>query len=93
LRGRRGAGEVQLRRRWAWLAFCGGNLEIAATPNQDNPISKKNEKYVPLLGIDIWEHSYYLKYQNRRPKYIRAFWNVINWDFVAGRYAEAAKTA
>lgn len=78
---------------WAWLVFDAGDLELAVTPNQDSPISKKNEKEVPLLGIDVWEHSYYLKYQYRRPEYIKAFWNVINWDFVAERYAGASKTA
>jgi Fe-Mn family superoxide dismutase len=78
---------------WAWLVYGDGNLEISSTPNQDNPISKKNEKKIPLLGIDVWEHAYYLKYQYRRPEYIKAFWNVINWDFVAEGYTEAGKTA
>src|SRR5260370_35261062 len=76
---------------WAWLVVDGKDLEIALTPNQDNPISKKDEKEVPILGIDVWEHSYYLKHQNRRPEYIAAFWNAINWDYVAERYAAAMK--
>ena len=76
---------------WAWLVVDGKDLEITPTPNQDNPISKKDEKEVPILGIDVWEHSYYLKHQNRRPEYIGAFWNVINWDYVAERYDAAIK--
>jgi superoxide dismutase, Fe-Mn family len=76
---------------WAWLVVDGKDLEIASTPNQDNPISKKGEKEIPILGIDVWEHSYYLKHQNRRPEYIAAFWNVINWDDVAERYGAALK--
>jgi Fe-Mn family superoxide dismutase len=76
---------------WAWLVVDGKDLEIASTPNQDNPISKKDEKEVPILGIDVWEHSYYLKHQNRRPEYIAAFWNAINWDYVGERYAGAMK--
>ncbi|HZC34323.1 MAG TPA: Fe-Mn family superoxide dismutase, partial [Chthoniobacterales bacterium] len=76
---------------WAWLVVDGKDLEIASTPNQDNPISKKGEKEIPILGIDVWEHSYYLKHQNRRPEYIEAFWNVINWDDVAERYGAALK--
>jgi superoxide dismutase, Fe-Mn family len=76
---------------WAWLIVDGKDLEITPTPNQDNPISKKDEKEIPILGIDVWEHSYYLKHQNRRPEYIAAFWNVINWDDVAERYAAAMK--
>jgi Fe-Mn family superoxide dismutase len=76
---------------WAWLVVDGKDLEITPTPNQDNPISKKDEKEVPILGIDVWEHSYYLKHQNRRPEYIAAFWNAINWDYVAERYGAAMK--
>ncbi len=76
---------------WAWLVVDDKDLEITPTPNQDNPISKKDEKEVPILGIDVWEHSYYLKHQNRRPEYIAAFWNAINWDYVAERYAAAMK--
>jgi Fe-Mn family superoxide dismutase len=72
---------------WAWLALNKGELEIVTTPNQDSPISQGR---IPILGIDVWEHAYYLKYQNRRPEYIAAFFNVINWDkvnehFKAGR--------
>lgn len=64
---------------WAWLVQAGSKLEIVSTPNQDNPISDGKR---PLLGLDVWEHAYYLKYQNRRPDYIAAFFNVINWDRV-----------
>lgn len=70
---------------WAWLVKSpNGSLAIRTTPNQDTPISS-GEK--PLLGIDVWEHAYYLKYQNRRPDYISAWWNVVNWDKVSERYA------
>ncbi len=78
---------------WAWLVLNSGKLEIESTPNQDTPISKKAEHEAPLLGIDVWEHSYYLKHQNRRPEYIKAFWNVINWDYVQQRYSEALNKA
>ena len=61
---------------------------IESTPNQDSPLMTGG---VPLLGLDVWEHAYYLKYQNRRPEYVKAFQNVINWDFVSGRFADAAK--
>ncbi|MBI5150075.1 MAG: superoxide dismutase [Candidatus Omnitrophica bacterium] len=72
---------------WAWLAVSGGKLCVCSTPNQDNPLMDVAEcKGVPVLGIDVWEHAYYLKYQNRRPDYIAAFWNVVNWDAVARRY-------
>ena len=72
---------------WAWLVVTsGGELEITSTPNQDNPIS---EGKTPVLGIDVWEHAYYLKYQNKRPDYIEAFFNVINWDKVAELYGKA----
>ena len=74
---------------WAWLVLDDKDLEISTTPNQDNPISKPDENEVPLLGLDVWEHSYYLKYQNRRPEYIKAFWNVVNWDYVGQRYRDA----
>ena len=74
---------------WAWLVLDDKDLEISTTPNQDNPISKPGENEVPLLGLDVWEHSYYLKYQNRRPEYIKAFWNVVNWDYVGQRYRDA----
>ncbi|WP_455034011.1 superoxide dismutase, partial [Granulicatella adiacens] len=72
---------------WAWLVLSNGKLEVVSTPNQDSPLS---EGKTPLLGLDVWEHAYYLNYQNRRPDYISAFWNVVNWDEVARRF-EAAK--
>ncbi|WP_178024148.1 superoxide dismutase [uncultured Paenibacillus sp.] len=73
---------------WAWLVVGkDGKLAVTSTPNQDNPLS---EGLTPILGLDVWEHAYYLKYQNKRPDYIAAFWNVINWDEVNRRY-EAAK--
>ncbi|WP_080874616.1 superoxide dismutase SodA [Oceanobacillus timonensis] len=72
---------------WAWLVLNNGELEITSTPNQDSPLT---EGKTPLLGLDVWEHAYYLKYQNRRPEYISAFWNVVNWDQVANNY-DAAK--
>jgi superoxide dismutase, Fe-Mn family len=71
---------------WAWLVTSGSGLEIVSTPNQDNPIS---DGKTPLLGVDVWEHAYYLLYQNRRPDYIDAWWNVVNWDKVAERFAAA----
>lgn len=72
---------------WAWLVVNKGELEVTSTPNQDSPLM---EGKTPILGIDVWEHAYYLKYQNRRPEYIKAFWNVVNWDEVQKRY-DAAK--
>ncbi|ASE34051.1 superoxide dismutase [Mammaliicoccus sciuri] len=72
---------------WAWLVVDNGQLAIVSTPNQDNPIS---EGKLPILGLDVWEHAYYLNYQNRRPDYINAFWNVVNWDKVNELY-QAAK--
>ena len=71
---------------WAWLVVNNGNLEITSTPNQDTPIS---EGKTPILGLDVWEHAYYLKYQNKRPDYISAFWNVVNWDKVTELYNQA----
>ncbi len=71
---------------WAWLALKSDKLEITSTANQDSPLS---EGSVPLLGLDVWEHAYYLNYQNRRADYIAAFWNVVNWEQVAGNYAAA----
>ncbi|MBS4199676.1 superoxide dismutase SodA [Bacillus sp. FJAT-49732] len=72
---------------WAWLALNNGEVEIMSTPNQDSPVM---EGKTPLLGLDVWEHAYYLKYQNRRPDYMSAFWNVVNWDEVQKLY-DAAK--
>ena len=75
---------------WAWLVVSGGGLKVSSTPNQDNPLMDVAEvKGTPILGIDVWEHAYYLHYQNRRPDYVAAFWNVINWDEVAKRYSAA----
>jgi Fe-Mn family superoxide dismutase len=71
---------------WAWLVKTGDELKITSTPNQDNPLMDLAEvKGKPLLGVDVWEHAYYLKYQNRRNEYLAAFWNVVNWGEVAGR--------
>jgi len=70
---------------WAWLVLDGSALKIEATPNQDTPLSSGK---TPLLGVDVWEHAYYLKYQNKRADYIIAWWNVVNWDFVAERYSK-----
>jgi Fe-Mn family superoxide dismutase len=72
---------------WAWLIVDGGTLAITSTANQDNPIS---EGKTPLVGNDVWEHAYYLKYQNRRPEYLKAWWNVVDWAKVAERYAAAS---
>jgi Fe-Mn family superoxide dismutase len=69
---------------WAWLVHSGSGLEVVSTPNQDNPIS---DGKTPLLGVDVWEHAYYLKYQNRRPDYLDAWWNTVNWAKVAERFA------
>lgn len=72
---------------WAWLVVNNGQLEVTSTPNQDSPLM---EGKTPILGLDVWEHAYYLNYQNRRPDYIAAFWNIVNWD-VVGELYEAAK--
>ncbi len=75
---------------WAWLVVNDGNLVVTSTPNQDSPVMDVAEvKGTPILALDVWEHAYYLKYQNRRPEYIDAFFNVINWDAVAERFKEA----
>ncbi len=75
---------------WAWLIVQDGKLAITSTANQDNPIMDvAEEKGTPILGLDVWEHAYYLKYQNRRPEYIDNWWNVINWDEVVRRFKEA----
>lgn len=71
---------------WAWLVVDNGELAITSTPNQDSPLM---EGKTPVLGLDVWEHAYYLNYQNRRPEYIGAFWNVVNWEEVAKRYEQA----
>jgi Fe-Mn family superoxide dismutase len=70
---------------WAWLVVEGGQLKIESSANQDTPLSQGKQ---PLLGVDVWEHAYYLKYQNRRPDYLAAWFNVINWDFVGDRYGK-----
>jgi Fe-Mn family superoxide dismutase len=71
---------------WAWLAVNNGELEVTSTPNQDSPLM---EGKTPILGLDVWEHAYYLKFQNRRPDYISTFWNVVNWEEVSNRYQNA----
>jgi len=81
------AGVGQFGSGWAWLVLDGGSLKITSTPNQDSPISSGA---TPLVGNDVWEHAYYLKYQNKRPDYLKAWWNVVNWDKVAERYAAAS---
>ncbi len=72
---------------WAWLVISNGKLEVFSTPNQDNPMM---DGKTPILGLDVWEHAYYLNYQNRRPDYVAAFWNVVNWDKVAENLAAVA---
>ncbi len=71
---------------WSWLVVDGGDLKVTSTANQDSPIS---DGQTPILGIDVWEHAYYLKYQNRRPDYLAAIWNVVDWNAVGERYAQA----
>ncbi len=73
---------------WGWLVVDKGKLKILSSANQDNPVS---DGLTPILGIDVWEHAYYLKYQNRRPEYVKAWWNVVNWDNVAERHNQAMK--
>lgn len=82
------AGATRFGSGWAWLTVTDGKLVVSSTPNQDNPLMDIAEvKGAPILGIDVWEHAYYLHYQNRRPDYLKAIWNVINWDAVSARYA------
>ena len=78
------AGATRFGSGWAWLIVKDGKLEVTSTPNQDNPLMDVAEvKGTPILGVDVWEHAYYLKYQNKRPDYLNAFWNVVNWKKVA----------
>jgi Fe-Mn family superoxide dismutase len=84
------AGMTRFGSGWAWLIVKEGKLEVCSTPNQDNPLMDIAEtKGTPILGVDVWEHAYYLKYQNRRADYLAAFWNVVNWNKVAERFAAA----
>lgn len=84
------AGVTRFGSGWAWLIVANGELKITSTPNQDNPLMDIAEvKGAPILGLDVWEHAYYLKYQNRRPDYIAAFWNAVNWSKVSSLYSAA----
>jgi len=86
------AGATRFGSGWAWLLVKDGKLEVSSTPNQDNPLMDVAEvKGSPILGIDVWEHAYYLKYQNRRPEYLTNVWNVINWNKVAEHFEKASK--
>jgi len=86
------AGATRFGSGWAWLIVKDGKLEVTSTPNQDNPLMDVAEvKGTPILGIDVWEHAYYLKYQNKRPDYLKAIWSVLNWDKVAAHYDAAGK--
>jgi len=82
------AGTTRFGSGWAWLIANGGKLDVISTPNQDSPLMTGDG--TPILGLDVWEHAYYLNYQNLRPNYIAAFWNVVNWDEVAARLAAAS---
>jgi superoxide dismutase, Fe-Mn family len=83
------AGMTRFGSGWAWLIVKDGKLEVSSTPNQDNPLMDVAEvKGTPVLGVDVWEHAYYLKYQNKRADYLAAFWNVVNWEKVAERFAK-----
>jgi Fe-Mn family superoxide dismutase len=84
------AGTTRFGSGWVWLGVLNGKLAICSTPNQDNPLMDVAEcKCKPILGCDVWEHAYYLKYQNRRPDYLKAFWNVVNWKKVAEHFGKA----
>jgi superoxide dismutase, Fe-Mn family len=84
------AGTTRFGSGWAWLIVKDGKLEVSSTPNQDNPLMDVAEvKGTPILGVDVWEHAYYLKYQNKRPDYLKAIWNVINWKNVAKHYEKS----
>ena len=86
------AGKNRFGSGWAWLIVKDGKLEVTSTPNQDNPLMDVAEvQGRPIFGIDVWEHAYYLKYQNKRPDYLSAVWNVVNWDKVAENYEAALK--
>ncbi len=86
------AGATRFGSGWAWLLVKDGKLEVSSTPNQDNPLMDVAEvKGTPVLGVDVWEHAYYLKYQNKRPDYLKAFWNVVNWQKAGERFAAATK--
>ena len=86
------AGMTRFGSGWAWLLIKDGKLEVSSTPNQDNPLMDVAEvKGNPILGVDVWEHAYYLKYQNKRADYLNAFWNVVNWTKVAQRFDAASK--
>ncbi|HXM17688.1 MAG TPA: superoxide dismutase [Candidatus Tumulicola sp.] len=82
------AGVKQFGSGWVWLVVADGKLQVVSTPNQDNPMSQGHK---PVMGNDVWEHAYYLKYQNRRPDYLKAWWNVVNWDAIAKRFDAAKK--
>lgn len=86
------AGATRFGSGWAWLGVKDGKLTVCSTPNQDNPLMDVSEcKCTPILGVDVWEHAYYLKYQNKRADYLAAFWNVVDWKKVEERFATASK--